>query len=66
MPRALSGSTCIARLAMHLAYDGVGPHHCGLFGRLAGSVPDFLFGCAMKNLKIVWSDKTLDRLLAQP
>lgn len=54
-------------LACHaLEYDRVGPHHCGLFGRRAGSVKGFTYSEAMKRSKIVWSEKTLDRFLANP
>lgn len=67
-PDAVRGEQLYVRcLACHaLAVDRVGPHHCGLFGRLAGSVPDFGYSPALKNSKIVWNDKTLDRFLAQP
>jgi cytochrome c len=54
-------------LACHaLATDRVGPHHCGLIGRRAGSVPGFAYTDAMKNSKLVWDEKTLDRFLAHP
>jgi cytochrome c len=54
-------------LACHaLEYDRVGPHHCGLFGRRAGSVAGFGYSPAMKRSKIVWNEKTLDRFLANP
>jgi cytochrome c len=49
-----------------LASDRVGPHHCGLFGRLAGSVPGFAYSPAMKKSRIVWNEKTLDSFLAKP
>jgi cytochrome c len=49
-----------------LDYDRTGPHHCGLFGRRAGSVPGFPYSEAMKRADIVWSAKTLDRFLANP
>ena len=49
-----------------LAYDRTGPHHCGLFGRRAGSVPGFSYSDAMKRSGIVWSATTLDRFLASP
>jgi cytochrome c len=67
-PDALRGEQIYVRCqACHaLAYDRVGPHHCGLLGRLAGSVPEFNYSAAMKNSKIVWNDKTLDRFLTQP
>jgi cytochrome c len=54
-------------LACHaLAYDRVGPRHCGLIGRKAGSVPGFGYSPAMKRSNIVWNEKTLDRFLANP
>ena len=54
-------------LACHaLAYDRVGPHHCGLLGRRAGSVPGFAYSQAMKDSRITWDEKTLDRFLAAP
>lgn len=49
-----------------LAHDRAGPRHCGLFGRRAGSVAGFPYSDAMKRSKIVWSDATLDRFLADP
>jgi cytochrome c len=57
-------SRCLACHA--LAYDRVGPRHCGLFGRRAGSVPGFEYSDAMKRSKLVWNEKTLDRFLADP
>jgi cytochrome c len=54
-------------LACHaLEYDRVGPRHCGLLGRRAGSVPGFAYSEAMKRSKLVWNEKTLDRFLANP
>ncbi len=54
-------------LACHaLAYDRVGPRHCGLFGRRAGSVPGFDYSPAMKNSNITWNAETLERFLAKP
>ncbi len=54
-------------LACHtLAFDRVGPRHCGLFGRPAGSVPGVDYSAAMKRSGIVWDEKTLDRFLAAP
>jgi cytochrome c len=57
-------SRCLACHA--LAYDRVGPRHCGLFGRRAGSVPGFDYSPALKNSKITWNDKTLERFLTKP
>ncbi len=54
-------------LACHaLEYDRVGPRHCGLFGRRAGSVPGFAYSEPMKRSKIIWNEKTLNRFLADP
>lgn len=49
-----------------LNFDRVGPRHCGLFGRKAGSVEGFEYSEAMKRSGIVWDAKTLDRFLADP
>ncbi len=54
-------------LACHaLEYDRVGPRHCGVVGRHAGSVKGFAYSDAMKRSKLVWNEKTLDRFLANP
>jgi len=55
---------CVACHA--LAYDRVGPRHCGLFGRRAGSVAGFDYSAAMQRSGIVWNAKTLDRFLEDP
>jgi len=55
---------CIACHA--LGYDRVGPRHCGLFGRRAGSVPGFAYSAAMTRSEIVWGKQSLDRFLADP
>jgi len=67
-PDAARGEQVYARcLACHaLAYDRVGPRHCGLFGRVAGSVPGFNYSPAMKSSGIVWNARTLDRFLTRP
>ena len=46
--------------------DRVGPRHCGIFGRRAGSVPGFAYSEAMRASGIVWSRQTLDAFLADP
>ena len=67
-PDAARGEQVYGRcLACHaLAVDRVGPRHCGLFGRRAGSVAGFAYSPAMKNSAIVWGDKSLDAFLAAP
>ena len=57
-------SRCLACHA--LEYDRTGPRHCGLFGRRAGSVPDFAYSEAMKKSNIVWNEETLNLFLTDP
>ena len=49
-----------------LAYDRVGPRHCGILGRRAGSVAGFEYSQAMKKSGITWNAQTLDRFIADP
>jgi len=49
-----------------LQYNRTGPRHCGVVGRKAGTVPGFDYTPAMKNSRLVWNEKTLDRFLANP
>jgi cytochrome c len=65
---AARGEAIYARCkACHaLGYNSVGPRHCGLLGRPAGSVPGFAYSSAMKNSDLIWNAKTLDRFLANP
>ena len=67
-PDAMRGEAIYARCqACHaLAFDRVGPRHCGLLGRPAGSVPDYGYSAALKRSGIVWDEKSLDRFLAAP
>lgn len=67
-PDPVRGEAIYARcLACHaLATDRVGPRHCGLIGRRAGSVPGFEYSSAMLKSQLVWDEKTLDRFLKKP
>ena len=49
-----------------LAYDRVGPRHCGVIGRRAGSVAGFEYSPAMKRSKLTWTRESLERFLADP
>lgn len=42
----------------------VGPRLHGVFGKKAGSVPDYRYSEVMKNSKVVWTEQTLDAYLA--
>lgn len=43
-----------------------GPRHCGLLGRVAGTVAGYEYSTAMRNSGITWSPDTLDRFLRSP
>ncbi len=54
-------------VACHAAsYNRVGPLHCGLLGRRAGSIPDFEYSQAMNDVGFVWNEETLDAFLRSP
>jgi cytochrome c len=57
-------SRCLACHALET--DRVGPRHCGVVGRKAGSVAGFGYSDAMKRSKLVWNAKTLDRFIDDP
>lgn len=44
----------------------VGPNLHGVFGRKAGSVPDFDYSPAIKGSGVVWNDATLAKFLRDP
>ncbi|GAB2178652.1 c-type cytochrome [Dongia sp. agr-C8] len=44
----------------------VGPMHRGVFGRKAGSLPDFSYSKALKGAGFVWDDASLDKWLTNP
>ena len=46
--------------------DRVGPHHAGVFGRKAGSVPDYAYSPALKAAGFRWDRTRLERWLADP
>ena len=46
--------------------NGIGPRHRDVFGRKAGSVPDFDYSAALKGSGIVWNETTLDQWLTNP
>ena len=43
-----------------------GPRHCGLFGRISGTLPGYDYSEAMRKAAILWDAGTLDRFLAAP
>jgi cytochrome c len=44
----------------------IGPRHRDVFGRKAGSVPDYNYSAALKASSIVWNETTLDQWLTDP
>jgi cytochrome c len=48
------------------ARAGFGPQLNGLFGRRAGSTPDFAYSAAMKRSGIVWDERSLAAYLRDP
>ena len=48
------------------ARAGFGPQLNGLFGRRAGSTPDYAYSPAMKQSGIVWDEATLSAFLQDP
>jgi cytochrome c len=46
--------------------NDVGPRHRGVFGRKAGSLPDFAYSPALKAAGFVWDENTLDKWLTDP
>jgi cytochrome c len=53
--------------ACHAAdFNGVGPSHRGVFGRLAGKAPGFNYSPALKASAVLWNEINLDRWLTDP
>ena len=46
--------------------NDVGPRHRGVFGRKAGSLPDYAYSPDLKGAGFVWDEATLDRWLTDP
>jgi cytochrome c len=46
--------------------NDVGPRHRGVFGRRAGSLPDYEYSEGLRNSGIVWDEATLDKWLTNP
>jgi cytochrome c len=46
--------------------DKEGPRLGGVYGRAAGSVPDFQYSQALRKSGITWNAEALDRWLADP
>jgi cytochrome c len=62
--RALYQTRCSA--CHSLDYNGVGPAHRGVFGRAAAQAKGFAYSDALKSSRLVWTEESLDRWLADP
>src|ERR1700676_5731644 len=49
-----------------LDMNSIGPRHRDVFGRKAGSVPDYNYSAALKSSNLVWYETTLDQWLSNP
>ena len=59
-------AACAACHAVSPGMNGIGPSLAGVFGRKAGSVPDFVYSTAMQNSGKIWDEATLDNFLISP
>lgn len=56
-----------ACLACHAVdKNDIGPMHRGVFGRTAGTVPDYSYSPALKASGIAWTEGNLDKWLTSP
>jgi cytochrome c len=46
--------------------NGIGPSHRNVFGRAAGSAPNYSYSAALKASNIVWNETTLEQWLVNP
>ncbi len=49
-----------------LKANRVGPKHCGLFGRKAGTAANYQYSSAMKKYGVTWNEETLDHFITNP
>jgi cytochrome c2 len=57
---------CAACHSVEPGVNNVGPSLAGLFGRKAGSAPDFRYSPAMRKSGITWTPQELDAFIADP
>jgi cytochrome c len=46
--------------------NSTGPKHRGVFGRRAGTLPDYTYSLALEDRDFVWDEQTLDAWLIDP
>ncbi|HTV30580.1 MAG TPA: cytochrome c family protein [Xanthobacteraceae bacterium] len=57
---------CMACHSLNPGQNGIGPSLHGLFGRKAGTAPDFAYSPSMKRSGIIWSEAELRSYLPDP
>ena len=57
---------CASCHSVNPGMNGIGPSLAGVFGRKAGSLPDFVYSAAMKSLGKTWDEAALDAFLTSP
>jgi cytochrome c len=55
---------CVACHSTERGVEGIGPTLHGVFGRQAGTLPDYRFSPALKRSGIIWTADTLDAFVA--
>lgn len=59
-------NTCRTCHSLKEGDNRIGPSLHGVFGRKAGSVPDYHYSQGLKNSGIVWDAATLEKFIANP
>jgi cytochrome c len=62
--KAVFDRRCTGCHAMNV--DREGPKLAGVYGRRAGSVPDFTYSAGLKKSEWTWTDAALDKWLSDP
>jgi cytochrome c len=57
---------CAACHSVERGVNNVGPSLAGLFGRHAGSLPDFRYSAAMRKSGITWTPEVLSEFISDP
>jgi cytochrome c len=57
---------CAACHSVERGVNNVGPSLAGLFGRHAGSLPDFRYSAAMRKSAITWTPEVLNEFISDP